>query len=253
MLEVKGLTASYGAVQVLHGIDLKVAKGEIVAIVGSNGAGKSTLMRAISGLMTRSRRSSSRGLVEFRGVDISTLPASDRLRQGLALVPEGRQVWPELSVRDNLMLGGFSQRKNTQQLDERLAAAIKMFPRLGERLNQEAGTLSGGEQQMLAIGRVLMSEPSLVLFDEPSMGLAPVIVDQILESIDTLRTAGTTIVLVEQMMNLALQIADRGYVLERGHIVVTGSSKELENDERIRAAYLGVAAKPFGDSTGLAN
>lgn len=249
MLEIRNLSASYGSVQVLHDIDMHVEAGEVVAIVGSNGAGKTTLMRAAAGLMTKSRRQSSRGSVVFQGQDVSSLPAAARMRRGLALVPEGRQVWPHLTVRDNLVLGAFSRRKESRWTEDRLEEAVEMFPRLGERLSQLAGTLSGGEQQMLAIGRVLMSGPELVLFDEPSMGLAPVIVDQILDSISSLRDNGTTVVLVEQMINLALQIADRGYVFERGHVAISGTSRELETDERVRSAYLGVAAEPFGESS----
>lgn len=249
MLKVTDLRANYGAVNVLHGLNLHVNKGEIVALVGSNGAGKTTLMRALAGLMTGSRRSSSSGAIIFEDKDISALPASNRLKLGLGLVPEGRQVWPELTVEDNLLLGGFISRRDQATLTKRLDEAVSMFPRLGERLKQYAGTLSGGEQQMLAIGRVLMSDPKLILFDEPSMGLAPVIVDQILESINSLRSTGRTVILVEQMINLALEIADRGYVLERGNIVVSGTSEELEKDERIQSAYLGVSSVPF-DPTG---
>lgn len=244
MLEVKDLQASYGPVKVLHGIDLTVARGEIVAVVGANGAGKSTLMRSIAGLMTKSRRASASGQISLEGVDLGGTAAAGRLRKGIALVPEGRQVWPELSVRDNLLLGGFARRSDKVALAKSLDHVIEMFPRLGERVNQDAGTLSGGEQQMLAIGRALMSGPRVILFDEPSMGLAPVIVDQILESITRLRETGTTIVLVEQMVNLALEIADRGYVLERGRVVLSGTPDELRFDDRVRAAYLGGGTEP---------
>lgn len=245
MFEVEGLSAAYGHIRVLHDVTLHVDEGEIVAVVGSNGAGKTTLMRALSGLMTRSRRMSSSGTVRLADDDLSRLPASERLRRGLVLVPEGRQVWPELSVEDNLRLGGFSRRRDRSAVSDGLATVVDMFPRLGERLAQDAGTLSGGEQQMLAIGRALMSRPRLVLFDEPSMGLAPVIVDQIMESIVALRDRGTTVLLVEQMVNLALEIADRGYVLERGHVVTSGTAAELTVDEKVRAAYLGVTSTTF--------
>lgn len=253
MLQTQNLSASYGDVNVLHDIGFEVKKGEIVAVVGSNGAGKTTLMRAVSGLMTRSKSMSASGAIHFEGEDISRLPAAGRLRRGLALVPEGRQIWPELSVKDNLILGAFSRRRDSEGVEQSLRFALEMFPRLGERLTQLGGTLSGGEQQMLAIGRALMSQPKLVLFDEPSMGLAPVIVDEILESIVRLRQAGTTIVLVEQMVNLALEIADRGFVLERGHVVTSGTSRELEQDEKVRSAYLGVTGTTFVDEDNPAN
>ncbi|HHW82528.1 MAG TPA: ABC transporter ATP-binding protein [Actinomycetales bacterium] len=245
MLEVKNLHASYGDVAVLHDVNLHVEAGEIIAVVGSNGAGKTTLMRALSGLMTNSRRMSSTGTVLLDGEDVSRRAASERLRRGLALVPEGRQVWPELPVKDNLLLGGFTRRRESTVVEEQLDFVLSTFPRLGERLGQDAGTLSGGEQQMLAIGRALMSRPKLMLFDEPSMGLAPVIVDLILPSIAKLRDTGTTVVLVEQMVNLALEIADRGYVLERGHVVVSGTPAELTANDKVRAAYLGVTSETF--------
>nr|NLD41622.1 ABC transporter ATP-binding protein [Actinomycetales bacterium] len=249
MLDVRNLHASYGDVAVLHDVNLHVDEGEIIAIVGSNGAGKTTLMRALSGLMTRSRRMSATGTVVLDGEDISRLIASRRLRRGMALVPEGRQVWPELSVEDNLLLGGFTRRRESTVVAEQLDYVLTTFPRLRERLQQDAGTLSGGEQQMLAIGRALVSRPRLMLFDEPSMGLAPVIVDQILSSITQLRDGGTTVVLVEQMVNLALEIADRGYVLERGHVVISGPAAELTANEQVRAAYLGVTSTTYESDT----
>lgn len=241
MLETHGVSATYGGVQVLHDIDMTVGRGEIVAIVGANGAGKTTLMRSLAGLMSRSRGAGTSGAVICAGEDISALPAAARLRRGLCLVPEGRELWPELTVRDHLQLGAFSRRGKEQrrEFDARFEEVIELFPRVGERLNQPAGTLSGGEQQMVAIARALMSSPQLLLCDEPSMGLAPVVVDHILAAIRSLQQRGLTIVLVEQMVNLALEIADRAYVLERGRMVISGSSAEIRADARVREAYLG--------------
>ena len=241
MLKVSDLSAAYRGVRVLHNIDLDVQEREIVTVIGSNGAGKTTLMNAVSGLMTSSRQRSAHGRVKLKGKDISRLPSSKRLKAGLALVPEGRHVWPELSVSDNLRLGAFT-RRNERERAKQYSFVMELFPRLQERLQQEAGTLSGGEQQMLAIGRALMANSDIILLDEPSTGLSPAIIDEVLESIVKIRDKGKTVLLVEQMVNLALRIADRGYVLERGRIVSSGTSDQLRADPNVKAAYLGVSS-----------
>ncbi len=233
LLEITGLGSHYGRIRALDAVDLSVEEGELVAIVGANGAGKTTLLRTISGVQPASS-----GVVRFRGSDITRTAAARRVRLGIAQVPEGRQMFAPMSVEDNLLLGGFTRPRH--ELAESLARAYRLFPRLEERRRQPAGTLSGGEQQMLAIARALMARPALLLMDEPSMGLAPRIVERIFDTIRELRATGVTILLVEQNAFVALSVADRGYVLESGRIVLDGRASDLLADERVKAAYLGL-------------
>ena len=233
MLAVSNLTSRYGRIEVLHGISLEVRTGEVVTLVGSNGAGKSTLLRAISGVQPVSS-----GSIMFDEQAIGKWRPHVRVAKGIAQVPEGRQIFTPLTVDENLRLGGITRRDDGVSAD--LAEMYAMFPALGEFRNKTAGTLSGGQQQMLAIGRALIARPKLLLLDEPSMGLAPVLVEQIFTTIGMLKARGLTILLVEQNANAALAIADRGYVIETGRIVTTGTGKELLSDERVRNAYLGL-------------
>ncbi|MFD2181817.1 ABC transporter ATP-binding protein [Rhodoplanes azumiensis] len=233
MLTVDGLSSAYGRIEVLHGVSLDVAAGEIVALVGSNGAGKTTLLRTLSGVQPATA-----GRVVFEGEDIGRLPAHARVVRGIAQSPEGRQVFGPLTVEDNLRLGAF--RRNDATVAARLDAVYAMFPVLSERRRTPASSLSGGQQQMLAIGRALMAQPKLLLLDEPSLGLAPLLVDQILAAVVDLKSRGITVLLVEQNASAALAIADRGYVLEVGHIVHEGAGAALLQDPKVRAAYLGV-------------
>jgi branched-chain amino acid transport system ATP-binding protein len=233
LLEVSDLNSCYGRITALRGVRLEVNEGELVALVGANGAGKTTLLRTLSGVLTASG-----GSIRFDGVDITRLPAPQRVRLGIVQVPEGRQVFGPMCVEDNLRLGAYARGGGDRH--KSLQQVYEMFPVLRDRRDQPAGTLSGGEQQMLAIGRALMAQPRLLLLDEPSMGLAPILVDKIFEVITALKTASTTILLVEQNANAALAIADRGYVLEAGEITLTGSAAELRSTRRIQEAYLGV-------------
>ena len=233
MLKVENITSRYGRIEALHGVSLDVADGEIVTLIGSNGAGKTTLMRVISGILPKAC-----GRILFEGEEIDRLSAHERVARGIAQVPEGRQVFAPLSVADNLRLGAF--RRAAADVPREMERVYALFPVLAERRDHPAGTLSGGQQQMLAIGRALMSGPRLLLLDEPSMGLAPVLVDQILDTVVSLRKAGVTILLVEQNVNAALTIADRGYVIETGRIVLSGESRTLTDDPRVREAYLGL-------------
>jgi branched-chain amino acid transport system ATP-binding protein len=234
LLEVRKIDASYGDVRVLSELSLEVREGEIVTLLGSNGAGKTTTLRCICGVLPPRA-----GEVFFRGKPLSESPAHQRSSLGIALVPEGRDLWPQLTVRENLELGAYHSRART-----RAAATLdrvnKLFPRLLERRSQMAGSLSGGEQQMCAIGRALMSEPSLLLLDEPSLGLAPIVVDQMFDVIRSLHAGGMTILLVEQNLLAALEIATRGYVIETGKVTLQGSAAELSANANIRAAYLGL-------------
>ncbi len=232
LLEVSGLVSRYGRIEALKGIDLAVAEGELLALVGGNGAGKTTLLRAISGVQP------AEGRVRFAGEDISAMPAARRVRAGIAQVPEGRQVWGPMPVEDNLALGGYT--RSAAEVAEGIERAYAMFPILKEKRRQPAGTLSGGQQQMLAIARALMSKPRLLLLDEPSMGLAPLLVQEIFATVKRLKAAGTTIFLVEQNASAALAIADRGYVMETGRITMQDSGPALLADERVKAAYLGI-------------
>jgi branched-chain amino acid transport system ATP-binding protein len=234
LLEVDAIDVFYGDVQVLYGLSLQVRAGEIVTLLGSNGAGKTTTLRAISGL-----RAPRRGDVRFRGASLLEVPAAARVELGIALVPEGRELWPQLSVVENLELGAYGRRArgaSARNLDRVLA----IFPRLAERRRQLAGSLSGGEQQMCAIGRALMSEPTLLMLDEPSLGLAPVVVEQVMGVVAELHRGGTTVLLVEQNLRQALAIADRGTVIETGRVRLEGPSAELAANGEIRAAYLGL-------------
>ncbi len=233
MLRVEGLTSHYGRIQALKGVDLEVAAGELVALVGGNGAGKTTLLRTLSGVQPASG-----GRVVFEGQEITRLKPHARVRLGIAQVPEGRQVWGPLSVEDNLRLGAVLRRD--REVAQDLERVYGMFPILKERRRQAAGTLSGGQQQMLAMGRALLTRPRLLLLDEPSMGLAPILVEQILASVAALKRQGVTVFLVEQNAFAALKIADRGYVLETGKVVLSDSGAALLANERVKEAYLGV-------------
>ena len=231
MLTINDMHVYYGAIHAVKGVSFEVNDGEIVALIGANGAGKSTILKTISGLMhPRS------GSIEFNGQNISHADAYKLVRHGLAHVPEGRRIFLQMTVQENLEMGAFSQKEvNKEDLEWMFA----LFPRLKERRRQIAGTLSGGEQQMLAMSRALMSHPQLLMLDEPSMGLAPIPVDQIFDIIKELHTAGTTILLVEQNATKALQIADRAYVLETGKIILSGTGEELARSDEVRKAYLG--------------
>jgi branched-chain amino acid transport system ATP-binding protein len=234
LLEVDGIDVFYGDVQVLYGLSLRVEEGEIVTLLGSNGAGKTTTLRAISGI--RPPRS---GEVRFRGRSLAAVPASGRAELGISLVPEGRELWPQLTVRENLELGAYHPRVR-RNLATNLAKVFAMFPRLEERSGQLAGSLSGGEQQMCAIGRALMTEPTLLMLDEPSLGLAPILVEQVMRTVAELHGAGITVLLVEQNLRKALEIAQRGTVIETGRVRLEGTSAELSANPEIRAAYLGI-------------
>ena len=233
MLEVKDLLVFYGMIQAIKGISFEVNEGETVALIGANGAGKTTTLHTITGLL-----SPKKGSVVFEGKEITKVPAHNIVSLGMAHVPEGRRVFAQLSVYQNLKMGAYT-RKDKAEIDEMLETVYKRFPRLKERQNQMAGTLSGGEQQMLAMGRALMSKPKIVLLDEPSMGLSPILVNEIFDIIQSLNKAGTTVLLVEQNAKKALSIADRAYVLETGRIVQSGDAQVLLNDESIKKAYLG--------------
>nr|WP_227506239.1 ABC transporter ATP-binding protein [Marinobacter psychrophilus] len=230
---VKDLVIDYGAAPVVEGVNLMVNPGELIAILGANGAGKSSILQAIAGL-----HSASYGSVVLNNENIETLDASQIAGRGLALVPEGRQVFPELSVRDNLLMGAYT-RTDRAHLDQDVNDILARFPRLQDRINSPAGLLSGGEQQMVAIGRGLMAKPSILLLDEPSLGLAPAMVAELYDALAALRDEGVTLLLVDQMANLALQVADRAYVLETGRVVHSGDAEALLNDPELEAAYLG--------------
>ena len=233
MLKVTDLQVYYGVIQALKGISFEVNEGEVIALIGANGAGKTTILHTVTGLINQKA-----GKIEFEGKDISHTPAYKIVAEGMAHVPEGRRVFAELSVYDNLMMGAYT-RKDKKEIAETLAMVYKRFPRLEERQKQMAGTLSGGEQQMLAMGRALMSKPKIILMDEPSMGLSPIFVNEIFDIIKAVSASGTTVLLVEQNAKKALSIADRAYVLETGKIILEGDAKVLMNDERVKKAYLG--------------
>ena len=233
MLKVTDLQVYYGVIQALKGISFEVNEGEVIALIGANGAGKTTILHTVTGLINQKA-----GKIEFEGKDISHTPAYKIVAEGMAHVPEGRRVFAELSVYDNLMMGAYT-RKDKKEIAETLEMVYKRFPRLEERKKQMAGTLSGGEQQMLAMGRALMSKPKIILLDEPSMGLSPIFVNEIFEIIKAVSASGTTVLLVEQNAKKALSIADRAYVLETGKIILEGDAKVLMNDERVKKAYLG--------------
>ena len=233
LLEVKDLEVYYGVICALKGISFEVNEGEIVSLIGANGAGKTTMMQSVVGIIPKKS-----GTVLFDGQDITKTPCHKIVQLGMTQVPEGRRIFQELSVYDNLMMGAYTV-KNQQQFKEDLEKMFTKFPRLAERRNQIAGTLSGGEQQMLAMSRALMIRPKLLMLDEPSMGLAPILVDQVFEMIKELHAAGTTILLVEQNASKALEIADRAYVLETGNITLSGTGIELAQSDEVRKAYLG--------------
>lgn len=233
MLSVKGLHTFYGKIHALKGIDLEINEGEIVTLVGSNGAGKSTLLNTITGLVHGSQ-----GSIEFQGKNIFNMAPHKIVGMGISMSPEGREIFPALSVQENLRLGAYI-RKDTAGIDSAYQRVYDLFPRLKERVNQSAGTLSGGEQQMLAIGRVLMSDPQLLLLDEPSLGLAPNLVLLIFDLIKSINQQGTSILLIEQNANMALSIAHRAYVMETGTITLSGDAQQLKNDDKVRKAYLG--------------
>jgi len=234
LLDVRQIDAGYGDVRVLSQLSLDVKEGEIVTLLGSNGAGKTTTLRCICGVVAPAS-----GEVFFQGKPLSRVPAHERSSLGIALVPEGRELWPQLTVRENLELGAYQERSR-KSASAGLDRVHKLFPRLLERKSQLAGSLSGGEQQMCAIGRALMSEPTLLLLDEPSLGLAPIVVDQMFEVIRSLHASGMTILLVEQNLLAALEVATRGYVIETGKVTLQGSAAELSANANIRAAYLGL-------------
>jgi branched-chain amino acid transport system ATP-binding protein len=236
MLRVESLSAFYGAIQALRNVSLHVNPGEMVTLLGANGAGKTTLMKVLSGLHPLAK-----GRVLFQGINIGGLPAERILRLGVGQVPEGRQIFAPLSVLDNLVLGAYVRYKGEQKKEvfRDLEAIFELFPILGERKKQRAGTLSGGEQQMLAIGRAMMARPRLLLLDEPSLGLAPLVVSGIFKIIQGLRSRDTTILLVEQNAKAALKVADRGYVLETGRIILEGETEDLLNNREVQRAYLG--------------
>ncbi|MBO4799546.1 MAG: ABC transporter ATP-binding protein [Lachnospiraceae bacterium] len=231
LLEIKDLHVSYGGIQAVKGIDIEVPKGEIVTLIGANGAGKSTTLRTIAGLVKAKK-----GSIKFKGNELRGMKTNDIVAKGITLVPEGRRVFPDLTVLENLKIGAYMR---TDSLDEDIKWIYDLFPRLEERSWQLAGTLSGGEQQMLAVGRALMSKPELIMMDEPSLGLAPLVVQGIFDIIREINNQGVTILLIEQNANMALKAAHKGYVMETGTITMTGNGLDLLNDESVKAAYLG--------------
>jgi branched-chain amino acid transport system ATP-binding protein len=238
LLVVKGLRAGYGRAEVLHGIDLQAPQGSVITVIGPNGAGKSTLLNALMGVLP------AQGVIEFQGQPISALSLEERVMLGIALVPEKRELFGTMPVQDNLILGAFRQvRLGNKAWRDQLDVVYQLFPRLAERSHQAAGTLSGGERQMLAVGRALMSRPTLLMLDEPSLGLAPLVVKEIFRTIDALRSTGVTTLLVEQNARAALETADFGYVLEMGDMALSGPARELATDPRVIDTYLGAARK----------
>ena len=239
IIKVQGLHAGYGRAEVLLGLSLQAAPGSVITVIGPNGAGKTTLLHALMGVLP------ARGSIEYAGQSITALALEERVMLGIALVPERRELFGSMSVQDNLVLGAFRQvRLGNRQWRDQLQTVFELFPRLKERHHQEAGTLSGGERQMLAIGRALMSRPKLLMLDEPSLGLAPLVVKEIFRTIEALRRTGVTILLVEQNAHAAMKAADYGYVLEMGEIVLQGPSSELSADPRVIDTYLGAARAP---------
>ena len=234
LLSVSNLEVAYGDVQVIWGISFRVAQGEIVTLIGPNGAGKTSTLWAVSGLLP-----SRAGSIRFREVELTGLPPHEIVRLGVIQIPEGRRLWPRMTVEESLLLGAFAPQARKHARD-RLAQVYELFPRLAERRGQLAGTLSGGEQQMCAIGRGLMADPAILMFDEPSLGLAPLLVDEVFARIQQIARQGVTILLVEQKVNHALEIADRGYVLETGQLSLEGTARELRDNEYVQRTYLGV-------------
>ena len=238
LLSVRGLRAGYGRAEVLHGIDLQAPQGSVITVIGPNGAGKSTLLNALMGVLP------AQGSIEFNGQSITALSLEERVMLGIALVPEKRELFGTMPVEDNLVLGAFRQvRLGNKAWREQIDVVFEIFPRLKERRTQLAGTLSGGERQMLAVGRALMSRPTLLMLDEPSLGLAPLVVKEIFRTIEALRKTGVTTLLVEQNARAALETADYGYVLEMGEIALQGAASDLANDSRVIDTYLGAARK----------
>lgn len=235
VLQIENLQVSYGGIEAVRGISFDVKRGEIVTLIGANGAGKSSTLRTISGLVKPKD-----GKVIFEGEDITGKDATQIVQKGLMMVPEGRRIFPNLTVLENLKIGAYLRK---DELDKDIEMVYGYFPRLKERSWQEGGTLSGGEQQMLAVGRALMGRPKLLMMDEPSLGLAPIVVQEIFKIIRQINEAGTTVLLIEQNANMALHVADRAYVIENGRISIEGTGAELLNDEKVRAAYLGSAGK----------
>lgn len=233
MLEIRDIEVFYGMIQAIKGVSFEVNEGEVIALIGANGAGKTTILHSITGLIAPKK-----GEILFEGQDITSTPAHKIVSMGMAHVPEGRRVFAQLTVLENLKMGAFT-RKDKDEIEESLIRVYKRFPRLEERKNQMAGTLSGGEQQMLAMGRALMSRPRIILMDEPSMGLSPIFVNEIFDIIREVSEGGTTVLLVEQNAKKALAIADRAYVLETGKIVLDGKAEDLLNDDSVKKAYLG--------------
>ena len=233
LLEVENIHSYYGHIHALRGISLRVDEGEVVTLIGSNGAGKTTTLRSIHGILTPRE-----GRIVFRGEEIQGKPAHGMIKKGIAQSPEGRRIFSRMSVHENLEMGAY-HRSDRDGIQEDMERVYDLFPRLKERVKQEAGTMSGGEQQMLAIGRALMSRPKLLLLDEPSMGLAPVLVERIFQTVEEINKQGTTILLVEQNANVALEVATRGYVLEAGTIVNAAPAEKLREDPKVREAYLG--------------
>ena len=233
LLEIKDLEVNYGVIKAIKGVSFEVNQGEIIALIGANGAGKTTILHTITGLIPAAA-----GSIIFNGTELTKTPPHKIVSMGMAHVPEGRRVFQQLSVLENLKLGAFT-RKDSAEIASSLKMVYERFPRLEERKNQVAGTLSGGEQQMLAMGRALMSKPSIILMDEPSMGLSPLLVSEIFDIIKVINESGTTVLLVEQNAKKALSIADRAYVLETGNISLSGKASDLINDESVKKAYLG--------------
>lgn len=233
LLEVKNLEVYYGVIQALKGISFEVNEGEIISLIGANGAGKTTTMQSIMGLIPAKH-----GTITYDGQDITKMPCNKIVRLGMTQVPEGRRIFQELTVYENLLMGAYTE-SDKKKIKEDIEQIYTRFPRLGERKSQIAGTLSGGEQQMLSMGRALMSHPKLLMLDEPSMGLSPLLVDQIFDIIKDFHNSGTTVLLVEQNAKKALSIADRAYVLETGSISLSGDAKEMMNNEKVKKAYLG--------------
>ncbi|HON37553.1 MAG: ABC transporter ATP-binding protein [Desulfomonilia bacterium] len=248
LLSIERLSIFYGGIQVLHDVSIHLEQGEIVSVLGANGAGKSTLLQAVSGLVPIGS-----GSVFFRGEKLNSIPPYEIVRKGISLSPEGRRVFPTLTVEENLNLGAYTRKRMKDEVREAKDRVFSLFPILSERRRQLSGTLSGGEQQMLAIGRALMSSPKVLLLDEPSLGLAPILVKQIFDIISEINSQGTSILLVEQNAHKALNIASRGYVLENGHLAASGPTASLRSDKKIQEAYLGGAAlkkRPFPAKTG---
>ncbi|SDK75769.1 ABC transporter ATP-binding protein [Billgrantia gudaonensis] len=234
MLRLNNVTAGYGATTILHDVSLEVSEGEVVTIVGGNGAGKTTTLRTVSGLIEASA-----GSITFEGEDITHLPAHQVVNRGITLIPEARQLFPEMTVLENIQMGAYRPAAKSRY-DQRLEEVLTLFPRVKERLHQQAESLSGGEQQMVAIARGMMACPKLMMFDEPSLGLAPIVVSQVFEVVKRIAESGTTVLIVEQNVYQTLKVADRAYVIENGRIVMDGQAEELMGDDHIRKAYLGI-------------